>query len=318
MSDLFLNARDFVDDMANAGPGIQAALNAAVRPAAESPYYYGESGGIVRFPCGTYIVNEPIVIPLGGNFHLEGCGGPWLGQRPCVIEYRGGESALFEFEEAASDAAADQRHNGFLMSGFSLRGRDRERVETAFLYRCGNKFNQGFTFERCGFYYFGKVLDVALGGGTNRMGMVRLRDCEAHDNKQFIDSTAYPGGINMLRIQDSYISRNVPDDDDYVIDLMRPYNVLIQGCCLEGQTRTLRCVHGSGITVDQCYWEGQRAPGPAMRFENCRGLDIGAQHYHRFASDGEVFLSIDENCEQVRVAPQVGRVETNVDWKWRN
>ena len=190
-------------------------------------------------------------------------------------------------------------------------------VETAFRYTCHGTFNQGFAFERCGFYYFGKVLDVAEGGGTKRIGMVRFRDCEAHDNKQFIDSTGEPGGINTLRIQDSYISRNVPDDETYVIDLMRPYNVLIQGCCLEGQTRTLHCVHGSGITVDQCYWEGQRTPGPAMRFANCRGIDIGMQHYHKFATDGEVWCELDD-CEEYRIAPTVGEVRINKPWRWRS
>ncbi len=302
-----INVMDYIDDMSNAGPGIQAALDAAVRP--PDDYYYPESGGRVVFPRGTYIVRSTITIPACGNLHLQGSGGPWGASRPCVIEYRG-EGALFKF---AAGSGSRGRHNGFAMSNIALRGKG--RVQMALRYPTDRTFSEGFTFTRCNFLYWDKVLHVTKTvEKTKRMGFVRFVDCEAHDNKQFID--ARDGRINMLRIRDSYVSRNKPDDGDYVIHLQSPNNVIIDGCCLEGQPRVLSCRDGSGISVNQCYWEGQTGDDPTMYFYDCRGIDIGMQHYHRFESDSDTWIQLDE-CEEYRIAPTVGGVRINKAWEWR-
>ncbi len=309
-----INVMDYIDDITNAGPGIQAALDAAVRQ--PDDYYYPESGGRVVFPRGTYIVKETIVIPACGNLHIQGSGGPWGASRPCVIEYRG-EGALFEFgpggDAGPHPNPARCKHNGFKISDVSLRGKG--RTQTAFRYIASRDFNQGFTFDRIGALYFNKVLHVdALPGKVKRMGMVRFTDCQAHDNKQVVDARI--GKMNMPRFRDCYFSRNKPDDGDYVIHLQSPNNVIIDGCCLEGQPRVLSCRDGSGISVNQCYWEGQAGPDPTMYFWDCRGVDIGMQHYHRFESDSETWIQLDE-CEEYRIAPTVGGVRINKLWKWR-
>ena len=324
------NVRDFLaDGVKDAGPAIQQALDSMVRPAGEvSGHYYPTSGGVLDIPDGVYRVYAPITIPPTGNLEIRGSGGPFGQSRVCIIEYYG-KGPLFEFAQPTKRV---ERHNGFKLSNILIWGKklDDNKIptQTAMKYVCDPAFSQGFTFERVGFYYWSKVLHVTTEKAEaeadedteetfqnpSQMGSVRFIQCEAHDNKQFIDARV--GKMNMTRIRDSYISKNRPDEGDYVIDLATPQNLLIQGSSLEGQPRVLRGINGSGITIDQCQWEGQTGTDPVVYFKNCRGIDWRSQHYHRFESDAPVWLELDD-CEGYYIFPNTGRVITSKPWKWR-
>lgn len=324
------NVRDYMaDGVKDAGPAIQRALDSMVRPPDE--HYFPTSGSILEMPDGVYRVYAPIIIPPCGSIHIRGTGSPYAQSRVCVIEYYGhpDKGPLFQF---AQPTQRIERHNGFKLSNiliWAMPPKGTRRTQTAMSYTCDPNFSQGMTFSRVGFYYWDVCLRVTTEeavaeaedtdedvtyGTPSQMGFVRFYECEAHDNKQFIDARV--GKVNMLRIRDSYISGNRPDAGDYVIDLQTPQSIVIEGGSLEGQPRVLRCINGSGITIDQCQWEGQTGKDPVMYFENCRGVDIGSQHYHRFPSDAPIWLEL-KGCEDYRLFPNVGRVVTDTPWNWR-
>lgn len=266
-------------------PAIQRAIDSLVD---SSPSWIDKSGGTVEFPPGEYRVgDQPIDIPCG-NIHLKASGGPWPHLKSTWIR-KTGAGPLFRFPYS------DKRINGFKISDMVLYGNKNTGV--AFEIYDGSTFCRDFLFERLGAMRFSAVIEAKTKpGGKRRIGNVKIRDCAWSANRQAV--VAEECWINMLTVRDSEIRQNKPPAGKAVFQLHRPYRVLFDGNCLEGQSPVLIADDGDSFTFTQNYFEGHAAD--IFQLTNIDNIDFGCNFYRVLGDKGGVGKFRFADCDNVR------------------